>query len=106
MSLHVASPFMPRSWAIGLPQQVKHYPGPLSARTDATECRPERCERPRLGILGQRATCIVAAVPWDDPFVRLSDHIVLTPAEAAQLLEVLDIAVATAGTEEERVAVR
>ena len=21
---------MPRSWAIGLPQQVDHYPGPLS----------------------------------------------------------------------------
>ncbi len=45
-------------------------------------------------------------MPWDDPFVRLPDHIVLTPAEAAQLLEVLDIAAATAGTEEERVAVR
>jgi hypothetical protein len=32
VSLHVVSPFMPRSWVIGLPQQVDHYPGALSPR--------------------------------------------------------------------------
>lgn len=42
----------------------------------------------------------------DDPFVRLPDHVMLTPAEAGRLLEVLDIAAATARTEEERTAVR
>ena len=41
----------------------------------------------------------------DEPFVRLPDHIVLTPAEAGRLLEVLDIAAATARTEAERGAV-
>ncbi len=56
-------------------------------------------------ILWKRATCIVAAVSSDDPFVRLPDHIMLTPAEAGRLLEVLDIAAATARTEEERGAV-
>ncbi len=41
----------------------------------------------------------------DDPFVRLPDHIELTPAEAGQLLEVLDIAAAAARSNEERLAV-
>ena len=42
----------------------------------------------------------------DDPFVRLPDHIELSPAEASELLEVLDIAATTARTDEERLAVR
>ena len=42
----------------------------------------------------------------DDPLVRLPDRIEVTAAEAGRLLEVLDIAAATARTDEERAAVR
>ena len=42
---------------------------------------------------------------WDDPFARLPEHIELTTTEAGQLLEVLDIAAATARTDRERSAV-
>ena len=42
----------------------------------------------------------------DDPFVRLPDHIELTPAEAGQLLEVLDVAAANVRTDDESSAVR
>lgn len=38
--------------------------------------------------------------------MRLPDRIEVTAAEAGQLLEVLDIAAATARTDEERIAVR
>jgi len=38
--------------------------------------------------------------------VRLPDRIEVTAAEAGELLEVLDIAAATARTDEERIAVR
>jgi len=51
------------------------------------------------------ATCIVATVSSEEPFVRLPGRIELTAAEAGQLLEVLDIAAATARTDEERLAV-
>ncbi|MFP5580155.1 MAG: hypothetical protein ACLGIZ_18245 [Acidimicrobiia bacterium] len=42
----------------------------------------------------------------DEPYVRLPDLIELTLAEAGELLEVLDVAVATARTEGERIAAR
>ena len=42
----------------------------------------------------------------DDPFVRLPDHIELTPTEAGQLLEVLDVAAANVRTDDESSAVR
>jgi hypothetical protein len=45
-------------------------------------------------------------VSSDDPYVRLPDHIELSLAEAGELLEVLDIAAATARTDDERNAVR
>jgi hypothetical protein len=45
-------------------------------------------------------------VSADDPYVRLPDHIELSLAEAGELLEVLDIADATALTEDQRAAVR
>ena len=41
----------------------------------------------------------------DDPFVRLPDRIELSLVEASELLEVLDIAVTTARTDAERLAV-
>jgi hypothetical protein len=50
--------------------------------------------------------CSFGGVSSDDPFVRLPDHIELTPAEAGQLLEVLDIASVVARSDEERLAVR
>lgn len=40
----------------------------------------------------------------DEPYVRLPEHIEVTLAEAGQLLEVLDVAVATARTDDERSA--
>lgn len=42
----------------------------------------------------------------DDPYVRLPERIELTPAEAGELLEVLDVAVATARTDVEGTAAR
>lgn len=42
----------------------------------------------------------------DEPYVRLPDRVELTLAEAGELLEVLDVAVATARTEGERAAAR
>lgn len=48
---------------------------------------------------------MVADVSWDDPFVRLPDRIELTAEEAGHLLEVLDLAAATARTDEEHLAV-
>lgn len=42
----------------------------------------------------------------DEPYVRLPDRIELTLAEAGELLEVLDVAVATARTDGERNAAR
>jgi len=45
-------------------------------------------------------------VSSDDPYVRLPGHIELSLAEAGELLEVLDIAAATARTEDERAAIR
>jgi hypothetical protein len=45
-------------------------------------------------------------VSSDEPYVRLPDLIELTLAEAGELLEVLDVAVATARTEGERIAAR
>lgn len=41
-------------------------------------------------------------VSSDQPYVRLPDRIELTLAEAGELLEVLDVAVATARTDGER----
>lgn len=46
------------------------------------------------------------SVSSDEPYVRLPDLIELTLAEAGELLEVLDVAVATARTEGERIAAR
>lgn len=53
-------------------------------------------------------TSAVASAPVssEEPFVRLPDRIELTLAEAGELLEVLDIAVATARTGAERTAAR
>ena len=42
----------------------------------------------------------------DEPYVRLPDRINLTLAEAGEVLEVLDVAVATARTDGERTAAR
>ena len=42
----------------------------------------------------------------DEPYVRLPDRVELTLAEAGELLEVLDVAVATARTDGERAATR
>lgn len=85
--------------------------------TGAAERSPERHTRLAAASAGRRvrladregapeATCIVAAMSRDDPFVRLPDHIELSLAEASELLEVLDIAATTARTDEERLAVR
>ncbi len=45
-------------------------------------------------------------VSSDEPYVRLPERIELSLAEAGELLEVLDVAVATARTDEERTAAR
>jgi len=45
-------------------------------------------------------------VSSDQPYVRLPDRIELTLAEAGELLEVLDMAVATASTDSQRTAAR
>jgi len=45
-------------------------------------------------------------VSSDDPYVRLPEHIEVTLAEAGELLEVLDVAVATARNDDERSAAR
>jgi hypothetical protein len=45
-------------------------------------------------------------VSSDQPYVRLPDRVELTLAEAGELLEVLDVAVATARTDGERTAAR
>lgn len=42
----------------------------------------------------------------DEPYVRLPDRIEMTLAEAGELLEVLDVAVATSRTDGERTAAR
>jgi len=46
------------------------------------------------------------AVSSDDPYVQLPEEIELSLAEAGELLEVLDVAVATARTDDERRAAR
>lgn len=53
-------------------------------------------------------TSLVASgiVSSEEPYVRLPDRIELTLAEAGELLEVLDVAVATARTDGERTAAR
>lgn len=50
--------------------------------------------------------CTVRPVSSDQPYVRLPDRVELTLAEAGELLEVLDVAVATARTDGERTAAR
>jgi hypothetical protein len=45
-------------------------------------------------------------VSSDEPYVRLPERIELTLAEAGELLEVLDVAVATARSDDERRAAR
>lgn len=47
-----------------------------------------------------------ATVSSEEPYVRLPDRIELTLAETGELLEVLDVAVATARTHGERTAAR
>lgn len=50
--------------------------------------------------------CTVRLVSSGEPYVRLPDRIDLTLAEAAEVLEVLDLAVETASSDSERTAAR
>ena len=61
-----------------------------------------------MAVIGRNECVRIGSllVSSDEPYVRLPDHIQLSLAEAGELLEVLDIAAATARTEDERMAVR
>lgn len=48
----------------------------------------------------------VRLVSSDEPYVRLPERIELTLAEAGELLEVLDVSVSMARTDDERTAAR
>ena len=50
--------------------------------------------------------CTVWVVSFDEPYVQLPERIEFTLAEAGELLEVLDVAAATARTDDERTAAR
>lgn len=55
---------------------------------------------------GENSAVASASVSSEEPYFRLPERIELTLAEAGELLEVLDVAVATARTDEERTAAR
>jgi hypothetical protein len=60
--------------------------------------------RRRTGAIWRVGT--LRLVSSDEPYVRLPDRIALTLAEAGELFEVLDVAVATATSDEERRSAR
>lgn len=70
---------------------------PISARPDRNQTSPGAGEPALSG--GEVRFRLVSS---DQPYVRLPDRIELTLAEAGELLEVLDVAVATARTDGER----
>lgn len=65
--------------------------------------RAIRTTTPRIWLSGVQLRPHVSS---DEPYVRLPERIELTLAEAGELLEVLDVAVATARSDNERRAAR